>query len=1167
MESKEIKKYFEDIKNNVKKIYDIANKAKKQKKKDPDDKVEIPLAENMVERVIGLVSIVAPQIVNSNIPKRIIELEKKYGFLDWKVSLIIAEEVAKEKFCKFKNKIEAIEIGIRIGLAYHTLGTVASPLEGFTKLKIRKNRKGNEYFAIYFSGPIRSAGGTGASVAVLITDYVRKKFGYDIYDPTEEEVKRMITEIRDYHERITNLQYFPSEEEIDFLIRNIPIQIDGDPSEKIEVSNYKDLERIETNRIRNGPCLVIGEGLAQKAAKLHKQLSKWGKDFDLEWDFLEEFLKIQKRVKSQEIKESKEKIKPDYTFIKDLPAGRAVLTHPLRAGGFRLRYGRSRVSGYSACSIHPATMHVLNKYIATGTQLKIERPGKATALTVCDSIEGPIVELENGNVIRIDSENESKNLDIKKIYFLGDILISYGDFFNRAHVLVPPGYCEEWWIKELEKKTVDLFGNLDLDKLSELLDVNKNELESLLKNPLKYRPSSKISINISKKLDIPLHPVYTYHWKTITQEQFSDLVKWLKEANIVKEDNEIKKIILPNKKEKKEILGLLGIPHLANKDFVVIEENEALSLAISINLENIDLNKLDVTKEKNVLDIITTLSQIKIRDKSGTFIGARMGRTEKAKMRKLQGSPHVLFPVGEEGDRLRSFQSALEKKKIRADFPIYYCSKCERETIYKICEVCDKKTKKMLYCPICGIIENQCNHTASTFKTKNIDIKHFFDHALKKLKMKTYPDLIKGVRGTSNKHHIPEHLIKGILRAKHEIYVNKDGTTRYDMTQIPITHFKPKEINISIEKVKELGYDKDIDGKKLTNNNQIIELKPQDVILPNCSQSPEEGADDILFRVSKFIDDLLVYFYDSPSYYNLKSKKDLIGQLIIALAPHTSAGIIGRIIGFSLTQVFLCHPMFHAATRRDCDGDESCCMLLLDTLLNFSKQYLPGTRGATQDAPLVLTYKLNPTEVDDMFFDLDVPWSYPLEFYNACLEYKNPWDIQIDQIKSRLGTEKQYENLGFTHNTSNLNAGIRCSAYKTIPTMEEKLKGQMQLAEKIRAVDESDVARLVIEKHFLKDTKGNLRKFSMQKFRCSMCNKIYRRVPLAGKCSNPKCDGRLIFTISEGSVVKYLEPSISLAEKYNVPDYLKQSLELLKRRVESIFGKEKEKQIGLGSWF
>ena len=128
------------------------------------------------------------------------------------MSFIIAEEVANQKFCKFKDKKEAMEIGIRTGFAYHTLGTVASPLEGFAELKIEKTRDGKEYFKLYFSGPIRSAGGTGASVCVLIADYIRKKMGYAPYDPTEEEIKRYSTELYDYHERVTNLQYLPSVE-------------------------------------------------------------------------------------------------------------------------------------------------------------------------------------------------------------------------------------------------------------------------------------------------------------------------------------------------------------------------------------------------------------------------------------------------------------------------------------------------------------------------------------------------------------------------------------------------------------------------------------------------------------------------------------------------------------------------------------------------------------------------------------------------------------------------------------------------------------------------------------------------------------------------------------------------------------------------------------------
>jgi DNA polymerase II large subunit len=123
----------------------------------------------------------------------------------------------------------------------------------------------------------------------------------------------------------------------------------------------------------------------------------------------------------------------------------------------------------------------------------------------------------------------------------------------------------------------------------------------------------------------------------------------------------------------------------------------------------------------------------------------------------------------------------------------------------------------------------------------------------------------------------------------------------------------------------------------------------------------------------------------------------------------------------------------------------------------------------------------------------------------------------------------------------------------------------MDLAEKINAVEASDVASAVIQKHFLKDIKGNMRKFSQQQFRCVACNEKFRRPPLLGNCT--KCHGKIIFTISEGSVGKYLEPSLSLARKYNVSPYLLQTLELTKRNFEALFGKEKEKQTGLGEWF
>ena len=172
--------------------------------------------------------------------------------------------------------------------------------------------------------------------------------------------------------------------------------------------------------------------------------------------------------------------------------------------------------------------------------------------------------------------------------------------------------------------------------------------------------------------------------------------------------------------------------------------------------------------------------------------------------------------------------------------------------------------------------------------------------------------------------------------------------------------------------------------------------------------------------------------------------------------------------------------------------------------------------------------------------------------------------VKIEQISDRIKEGTEFKDLHYTHSLDDISASVLCSAYKTLATMKEKVEHQLGLAEKIRAVDASDVARLVIERHLIRDIKGNLRKFSMQQFRCVKCNKKYRRPPLAGKCT---CGGRIIFTISEGSIIKYLEPAILLATKYDVPIYLKQTLELTKRRIESLFGKDVEKQEALKKWF
>jgi len=47
----------------------------------------------------------------------------------------------------------------------------------------------------------------------------------------------------------------------------------------------------------------------------------------------------------------------------------------------------------------------------------------------------------------------------------------------------------------------------------------------------------------------------------------------------------------------------------------------------------------------------------------------------------------------------------------------------------------------------------------------------------------------------------------------------------------------------------------------------------------------------------------------------------------------------------------------------------------------------------------------------------------------------------------------------------------------------------------------------------------------------------------------------------------YYKKLLSLVEKYNLPVYLKQTLELTKKMIESVFLKDPDKQMGLGQWF
>lgn len=1096
--------YFDRLEADTHHLYEIANEAR-SKGLDVELETEVPLAKDLAERVEGLVG---PE----GVAKRIKTLEQ--DITREEVAFEIAAEIASGKFELTGEKADwdteqRCDQGLRTALAILTEGVVAAPLEGISDVKIKDNFDGTKYIGVYFAGPIRSAGGTAAALAVLLGDKIRQAIGIDVFKPIDDEIERYVEEVELYESEVTNLQYSPTPEEVRFAANHIPVEVSGEQTDKVEVS-HRDLERVETNNIRGGALLAMVEGVIQKSKKIKKISNKLG----LDWDWLEEYSKPKKDDSKEDAGDSDIVHEPKY--IQDIIGGRPVLGYPSEKGGFRLRYGRSRNTGLATMGVHPATMALLD-FLAVGTQLKIEYPGKGNCVVPVDSIEGPTVKLKNGDVLILDTVKQAREVkkDVVEILFLGDMLVAFGEFLRNNQPLFPSGWCEEWWIQLLMRSE-----NFDSENTD--LDLHKLEYEYL---------TAKEAFELSEKYDIPLHPKYTYCYNDVTIKDLNSLIELIEQGKSTFSEDEGMKLDLSYQKR---ILEIIGVPHLVRDNKIIIDKDHSYSLIKTLTQK--------LPEKETTLEALNEISKIKIINKAPAYIGTRVGRPEKSKERLMRPAPHGLIPIGNNGGSRRLVATAAKKGSIKVDISRRKCTNPD----------CGISSFGSL-CPKCGSPTEMGNPSLKT-----IPLAAMLKKASDNVKVRRV-DEVKGVVGMISESKLPEPIEKGILRAKHEVFTFKDGTIRHDSTDLPLTHFIPSEIGVTVEKLLEMGYEKDCYGNPIENEDQIIELKVQDIVISdNCGE--------YLLRTAQFIDDELERYYHMDTFYNVKEKSDLIGHLVAGLAPHTSAGVLGRIVGFTKALGCYAHPYFHSAKRRNCDSDEDAVMLLLDALINFSKSYLPNTRGGSMDAPLVLSSRIDPEEIDDESHNLDIFDRFPVEFYEETYTPHKPAEVleYIDNVEMHLGTPQQYEGLMFSHHTSSIHAGPTVCLYKRLPSMREKVEAQIALAENIRAVDQRGVVERVLSSHFLPDIMGNSRAFSKQKVRCPKCGAKYRRIPLTGKCS---CGGNLILSVSKGSVTKYLEISQELVNRYPVSHYLRQRLEIQEYGINSLFESDKSKQSSLDIFF
>ena len=1679
--------YFDRLEAGLEEAMTVAERAKGQGK-DPEPEVEIPIAQDMADRVENILDI-------PGVAERVRELEGEMAREE--AALALAKDFAEGRVGDYEGKAGKIEGAVRTAVALLTEGVVAAPIEGIDRVELLENDDGTEFVNVYYAGPIRSAGGTAQALSVLVADYTRSILGLAEYRGRDDEIERYVEEITLY-DKETGLQYSPKNKESRFIADNMPIMLDGEATGDEEVSGYRDLDRVDTNSARGGMCLVAAEGIALKAPKIQRYTRQLD---EVEWPWLQDLIDGTIGKDGEESEDHGDgdtddvaaddddsagdgsatddehgervedvgspRVDPSEKYLLDLIAGRPVFGHPSESGGFRLRYGRSRNLGFATAGVHPATMHIIDDFLATGTQIKTERPGKAAGIIPVDSIEGPTVRLATGEVRRIDDPEEALELrnGVEKILDIGEYLVNYGEFVENNHPLAPASYAPEWWVQEFDD------AGADIQALEDDPHVNLEE------------PSVAEALRWANEYDCPLHPKYTYLWHDISVDDFVEL------ANTVAEgEPEECRLVVDRTESIRETLETLLVAHHQTDDTLVIPDWQPLARSLGVD-DDLTKSWHDLSTEArefddgdNAIKAANEVAPFEIRERAPTRVGARMGRPEKSESRDLSPAVHTLFPITEAGGNQRDVAQAAATMDDQGRRGVHdmqigqrECPDCGAETIDLQCPDCGSHTNPYYECADCeiqcepddaGRVEcPNCGREVDAAGWETVDLQAEYRDALDSINEREGDfEILKGVKGLSSANKVPEPMEKGILRAKHGVSSFKDGTVRYDMTDLPVTAVKPAELDVTADHFRGLGYETDIDGDPLRHDDQLVELNVQDIVL-------SEGAAEHMSKTADFVDDLLERFYGLPAFYDIEERDDLVGELVFGMAPHTSAAVVGRVIGFTSAAVGYAHPYFHAAKRRNCfhpdtklwledeagewhhetiravvedrlddprkddfgtlieeidgtisvpsidddgsivtkpvealskhpapdhmvdiktrsgreltvtpdhemqvfadgerrtkraseltatdslitpehldtvqpsaepqqfdllaefiradaidnerlmikgvekdtlydlfetklaaewdgqfyplkhtaeyfemshktlsnylyresvpahillelcdsveavldfvddvtlgmkrdsaeidrivtltedvatllgyyaaegfareqetpkgtihqtticgtetearefytdvferefgvepyrendakitvsgrlprtffdtvldagilaetkrvpqcifnaskpiiaaylrgyfsgdgsadaralkvdattvsrelkedllallsrlgimarvktkepvalsekfpdfydeddpaesarsyvvtissqdaaafveqvgfhltrkdeklrtqaesvtprqrevfdggsgeylvdpvnsmeyveagtaytynltvadthslivndmsekqcDGDEDCVMLLMDGLLNFSRQYLPDQRGGRMDAPLVMSSRVDPTEIDDEAHNMDIVSNYPREFYEATREMADPEVVDIKTGEDTLDTTEQYHGFEHTHTATNIHMGPSLSAYKTLDSMMDKMDAQLELARKLRAVDETDVAERVIEYHFLPDLIGNLRAFSRQETRCLDCGESYRRMPLSGDCR--ECGGRVNLTVHEGSVNKYMDTAIAVADRFGCREYTKQRLRILERSLESVFENDKNKPTTIGDF-
>lgn len=940
------------------------------------------------------------------------------GHNRFNVGLKIAEEITLGKFGFFPND-KALELAVKAALCIVTKGVTLIPLIGITKVEIRRNGDGTLYPTLILSNLILKLPMWKVVYAIMVLDQIRKIFSlerFKIDSFGRERIEDLLFEVQAY--QLQKREKKDITIEVVSLLRNLPIQLEDENPQ--QMGYYRRKGRIFTKTIHNTSLTIIIEGII----KHHKRLFNLAKKLQLEgWDWLKD-LHYKNHV-----------MIPDYM----------ILNVGSKEGSFRLRLGRNLFPHHRVVGVHPSIYDISEGKVNLNSMILTDVNEVPYRVSFIGTIEPPVIRLKNGDVIRLEEQGQVKFDEISEILFWGDILCNKDTILRKAKH-VKEVFTEEEWLMTL--------GNA-LMKNPQVRETFSRRFKKLVTNP-----SAEEAFWISRNLKIPLHPRYQYFWQLL---EIKDIIE-LRSAITFHVAGESEDVIGVANRSVKKLLERALIPHRLVDEDVIIEGEDAKAIYHTLCPEKeIDPSATYI----NVLDFLTALSGVHFKNKLSQFVGVAVKMPEKLEPSQITPPANVLFPVGD----FYEVENDLTKLEvIHTNLVNLYCEKCGIFSPFRTCNSCGELTKFVYYCESCHRISSNkvceiCGEKASPYFLRSVPVRRLLEAESQRLGLQPLEPL-RGIKEIPSNIKIPEPLGKGIIRQYYALTIYKDSTIRYDAFNSYMITFKPKDVGVSIAKLKKLGYEKDILGNPLELETQLINLQPYDLIVP-------KEMTKFFTKVAKYIDELLTRYYGMEPYYKVESPDDLIGHLVVGMTRTTSAGIIGRIVGHTSDEVCYIHPKLDKILNQDRILIQYSYALLLDVLLNFSNSYI------------------DPKE----------PINVPI-FIQPIVRSKE---------KSKL----------YMHHKYHINLKKNPAYEEVFDDVNKRIMLQLELLKKTANLHYSDTSNIIFTKVVYPILLHLANVYTRQPFICTGCGRKFRRSPLNKKCPNCRKEVRSISQLKTLSNILY----------------------------------------------